>query len=219
MFPGQGFRCLRLVTGHAPEPDSSSTGGVYCVSGRIPALSISDIPHHTCRIGVFACVPVITDSGRPGFGRYPSRPAPGPVRPGCLTALYTGMRKLLDQKRIYCPYPSVTSSSGPPCPLSRYRTELQIYSAIEKIRPVDGQRLPSAHPAALTAFLKKDWLPPPLTDLPALKVSYLAVREAALAGRWFSIPLPGSVIRLIHPFRGFTGNRLVQSSRKGRSLR
>ena len=113
-----------------------------------------------------------------------------------MTALFTGMRKLLDQKRIWirpfqhrlpgqsifthspilismfkggpCPYPSVTSSSGLPCPLSRYRTELQTCSAIEKMRPVDGQRLPSAHPAALTAGLKKDWLPPPFTDLPAI---------------------------------------------------
>ena len=133
---------------------------------------------------------------RSGPGRYPSRPAPGPACPGCLTALFTGMRKLLDQKRIWfrpfqhrlpgqsifthspflismfkggpCPYPSVTSSSGLPCPFSRYRTELQTYSAIEKMRPVDGQRLPSAHPAALTASLKKDWLPPPFTDPPAI---------------------------------------------------
>ena len=79
------------------------------------------------------------------------------------------------------PYPSVTSSSGPPCPLSRYRTELQTCSAIEKMRPVDGQRLPSAHPAALTAILKKDWLPPPLTDLPAVNISYYSSKYTRLS--------------------------------------
>lgn len=37
---------MRWLTGPAPELDSSSTGGVYCVSGRIPALSVSDPLHH-----------------------------------------------------------------------------------------------------------------------------------------------------------------------------
>ena len=53
-FPGQAFQCLRLLTGPAPELDSSSTGGVYCVSGRIPALSVSDPLHRARWIGVFA---------------------------------------------------------------------------------------------------------------------------------------------------------------------
>ena len=53
-FPGQDFRCLSRLTGPGPEPDSSSTGGVYCVSGRIPALSVSGFLHRARWIGVFA---------------------------------------------------------------------------------------------------------------------------------------------------------------------
>ena len=67
----------------------------------------------------------------------------------------------------------ITSSSKPFCPLSRYRPELRMDSAIEKIRPVDGQRLPSAYPAAFAAWLKKDWLPSTFTDLPAESTGYI----------------------------------------------
>ena len=109
---------------------------------------------------------------------------------------------------------SITSSSKPFCPLSRYRPELRICSATERIRPVDGQRLPSAYPAACAADLRKDWLPPPFTDLPAMVEQF---KLSACAGRReFSIPRLGPAFRRIHPFRGFTGNRRVSHPVKGR---
>ena len=37
-FPGQGLRKFLRMTGPKAVPDSSSTGGVCCVGGRIPAL-------------------------------------------------------------------------------------------------------------------------------------------------------------------------------------
>ena len=64
-------------------------------------------------------------------------------------------------------YPPITSPSRPIRPLSRYRPKLRTCSAIEEIRPADGQRLPSAYPAGCSANLKKDWLPLPFTRLPA----------------------------------------------------
>ena len=54
--------CLSLCSTAADFfPDSSSTGGVCCVSGRIPAFcDPMSAMHHACRIGVFACVRCIT---------------------------------------------------------------------------------------------------------------------------------------------------------------
>jgi hypothetical protein len=126
---------------------------------------------------------------------------------------------ILDASGGPCPYPFVTSSSEPPCPLSRYRTELQTCSAIEKMRPVDGQRLPSAHLQFSLLFSRRIGYLHLSRIFRHFKSSYHnTVRENRPSGRRFSIPLPGSVIRLIRPFQGFTGARLVQSSRKGRSL-
>ena len=102
-FPGQAFQCLRWLTGPAPELDSSSTGGVYCVSGRIPALSVSDPLHHPRWIGVFAFAHGHCCHERAGCGRYPSRPASRWERPGCVMTICTGLRKLLDQKRVRFP--------------------------------------------------------------------------------------------------------------------
>ena len=120
-----------------------------------------------------------------------------------------------DVKGGPCPYPFVTSSSGLPCPLSRYRTELQTCSAIEKMRPVDGQRLPSAHPAALTAGLKKDWLPPPFTDPPAIIFFPPVPKEKTLLEKMVF----HSATRVSHPsytpFSGFHWKPARQSSRKG----
>ena len=100
LFPGSGFPVFAVSDRLRPLPDSSSTGGVCCVSGRIPALSVSDFMHHALyRIGVFACAHDIAAMGRAECGRYPFRSAPGRVCPACLKALCSGMRKLLDQKR------------------------------------------------------------------------------------------------------------------------
>ena len=121
---------------------------------------------------------------RVGFGRYPSRPATCWVCPGMLDRHFAPgcgscwiksgrgptVRLIACRESISAPQPVFvmrdsafdtpasalsTSSSKPFCPLSRYRPELQTCSAIERIRPVDGQRLPSAYPAAFAADLKK----------------------------------------------------------------
>ena len=87
------------------------------------------------------------------------------------------------------------------------------------MRPVDGQRLPSAHLQFSLLFSRRIGYLHLSRIFRHFKSSYHnTVRENRPSGRRFSIPLPGSVIRLIRPFRGFTGDRLVQSSRKGRSL-
>ena len=98
----------------------------------------------------------------------------------------------------------MTSSSGPSCPLSRYRTELRACSATEKIRPADGQRLPSAYPTAFAAILTKDWLPPLFTGLPAIKHA----RQEFAVFRYF-----GQSSALYASIRDFTADRL-KSSRK-----
>ncbi len=144
LFPGSGFPVFAVSDWLRPEPDSSSTGGVYCVSGRIPALSVSDCMYHTpFWIGVFASAHDISAIGRADFERYPSRSAPRRVCPEYLIVLCIGLRKLLDQKRkqsmaIACHVRTlrlhfffyvirvciinITSSSKPSCPLSRYQT-------------------------------------------------------------------------------------------------
>ena len=104
------------------------------------------------------------------------------------------------------PYPLTADPSRPFCPLSRYRPELRTCSAIERIRPADGKRPPSAYPAAFTAFLKKDWLPPPFTFLPASFDFHLF--PSWKPGK-LHFPLLGSAFRLIRPFRSLTGNRRV----------
>ena len=87
------------------------------------------------------------------------------------------------------------------------------------MRPVDGQRLPSAHLQFSPLFSRRLGYLHLSRIFRHFKSSYYnTVRENRPSGRRFSIPLPGSVIRLIRPFQGFTGARLVQSSRKGRSL-
>ena len=87
------------------------------------------------------------------------------------------------------------------------------------MRPVDGQRLPSAHLQFSLLFSRRIGYLHLSRIFRHFKSSYHnTVRENRPSGRRFSIPLPGSVIRLIRPFQGFTGARLVQSSRKGRSL-
>ena len=87
------------------------------------------------------------------------------------------------------------------------------------MRPVDGQRLPSAHLRFSPLFSRRIGYLHLSRFFRHFKSSYYnTVRENRPSGRRFPIPLPGSVIRLIRPFRGFTGDRLAQSSRKGRSL-
>ena len=129
-----------------------------------------------------------------------------------------GLRKLLDQKRIGCPHPPViTSFSKPFCPLSRYRPELQTCSAIERIRPADGQRLPSAYPAACAAGLKKDCLPLPFTGLPAIASNQFHLR-LSMGRRAF----PFSATRVSFPsytlLSGLHWKPAYQSSRNGHCL-
>ena len=186
-FPGQGFQCLPRLTGPGPELDSSSTGGVFCVSDRIPALSVSDVLHHTHWIGVFAFVHDIAAMNGQDPKGIPSVRLPG------------GMSRMFDSTlhRAAETAGSITGSFKPFCPFSRYRPELRTCSAIEKIWPADGQRLPSAYPAAFAACLKKDWLPPLFTDLPAIVLIITIQGKQAL----FSIPLLRSASILYTPFR------------------
>ena len=109
-----------------------------------------------------------------------------------------------------------TSSSGPFRPLSRYRPELQTCSAIEGIRPVDGQRLPSAYPAAFAAGLKKGWLPSPFTVLPAMIVM---IHNFDSAGRR-AIPFSATQVSLLSytPLSGLHWKPACQSSRKRHNL-
>ena len=161
------------VDGPGPLPDSSFTEGVYCVSGRIPALSVSDSLH---RAHGLAFSPLPMPSLTPaGLFREVSLPSgPRQARPGCLTTLYTGLRKLLDQKRM-CFVLTATFSSGeaPPhspfsfrydagTPASTINEFLQtilpaftiptrtssLFQPLRRYGRPMGKRLPSAYPVA-----------------------------------------------------------------------
>ena len=115
------------------------------------------------------------------------------------------------------PYPLITSSSKPFCPLSRYRPELRTCSAIGRIRPVDGQRLPSAYPAVFTAVPKEDWLPLPFTDPPAISEYRLIHKSQSWKMSFSPFRYMGQCSVLYTPCRASleTG---VWSSRKDRLL-
>ena len=151
LFPGSGFPVC------APSDRLGAGTGFFLHRRRllrqrqnscvISIRSFAPFPW----LGVFAYAHGHRCHGRVGFGRYPSRPASCWECPGCVTALCTGLRKLLDQKRprrssdrlpgksfpphspLVCAIQRqgtpastcITSSSKPFCPLSRYRPELQ----------------------------------------------------------------------------------------------
>ena len=118
LFPGSGFPVFAGVDGPKPLPDSSFTEGVYCVSGRIPALSVSDSLHRAHGLAFSPLpMPSLTPAGRFREVSLPS--GPRQARPGCLTTLYTGLRKLLDQKRM-CFVLTATFSSGEAPPHSPF---------------------------------------------------------------------------------------------------
>ena len=83
-----------MGTGHGAFPDSSSTGGVYCTGGRIPAFRSPVLLHCTRGLTMFVCVRRIAPEDRVFGLRYPSSASPRRVPPGRLKGgLSPGCRK------------------------------------------------------------------------------------------------------------------------------
>ena len=139
------------VDGPEPLPDSSFTEGVYCVSGRIPALSVSDSLHRAHGLAFSPLpMPSLTPAGRFREDIPPVRPPLGPSRVLDNTlhraAETVGSKAdvLRPDRNVFFgrgsapqpfflfvtmqarPHPPLTSSSKPSCPLSRYRWELRV---------------------------------------------------------------------------------------------
>ena len=158
-FPGQGLRNFPQMTSLRAFPDSSSTGGVCCAGGRIPAFCDSMSAVHDALGSTFSSAPSHYCCGLALPEGIPPVPATGPASPGSLKGPF---------HRVAEDAESETDPSGLSCPLSRYRPGLQIFSSVNgEVRPADRQRLLSAYPAAFAAWSMKDWLPPPFTVPPA----------------------------------------------------
>ena len=68
--------------------------------------------YHAFRIDVFVCVRHITASDRPSMKGIPSRPPAGRACPEDLKIIYTGLQKMLNQKRVDHPHWPGTAALG-----------------------------------------------------------------------------------------------------------
>lgn len=169
------FRRLAMGTGHGAVPDFSSTGGVYCTGGRIPAFRSPVLLHCTRGLTMFVCARRIAPEGRIFGLRYPSSASPRRVPPGRVKGgLSPGCRKGQIRRRRgrSCAFPASASKRIPPQgadpdpaafrlpspgirvrltgrQLSLYRPGLQTYSASREMRPVGGQATPAYAPHSM----------------------------------------------------------------------